>query len=75
MKDSIWVSRVTTTEGVAELHVCKSDRMKVHVTYFRRKTRRKITEYKGVKTINIIDDLLVKVKARVKEKNLTLWSY
>jgi hypothetical protein len=75
MKDTILVSRVITTEGIAELNVYKSDRMKVHVTYFRRKTWRKITEYKGAKTINIIDDLLVKVKARVKEKNLTLWSY
>ena len=75
MRDTILVSRVTTTEGVAELHVYKSDRMKVHVTYFRRKTWRQITEYKGAKTINIIDDLVGKVEARVKEKNLTLWSY
>lgn len=71
----VLVSRVATTEGIAELHVCKSDRTKVYVTYFRRKTMRKITEYTGEKTINIIDDLFIKVEARVKEKNLTLWSY
>jgi IMP cyclohydrolase len=74
--DRIWIGCVMTTDAVAELSVLKEDRTKVYVTYYRRKTNREITEYKGAKTIAIMDELIVKVKARIKEKpNLTLWSY
>lgn len=74
--DKIWIGRVTIKDGVAELSALKEDRTKVYVTYYRRKTNREITEYKGAKTIAIVDELIVKVKARIKEKpNLTLWSY
>ena len=72
----IWIGCVTITDAVAELSVLKEDRTKVYVTYYRRKTNREITEYKGAKTIAIMDELIVKVKARIKENtNLTLWSY
>tara|TARA_R110000822_G_scaffold268025_4_gene391451 strand:+ start:1945 stop:2172 length:228 start_codon:yes stop_codon:yes gene_type:complete len=74
--DKIWIGCVTINDAVAELSVLKEDRTKVYVTYYRRKTNRQITEYKGAKTIAIMDELIVKVKARIKENtNLTLWSY
>mgnify|MGYP003656305225 FL=1 len=74
--DRIQIGCVTIQDAVAELSVMKEDRTKVYVTYYRRKTNRPITEYKGAKTIAMIDNLLVKVKARIKENtNLTLWSY
>ena len=74
--DRIQIGCVTIKDAVAELSVMKEDRTKVYVTYYRRKTNRPITEYKGAKTIAMIDNLLVKVKARIKENtNLTLWSY
>jgi len=72
----IQIGCVTIKDAVAELSVMKEDRTKVYVTYYRRKTNRQITEYKGAKTIAIMDELIVKVKARIKENtNLTLWSY
>ena len=72
----IQIGYVTIKDAVAELSVMKEDRTKVYVTYYRRKTNRQITEYKGAKTIAIMDELIVKVKARIKENtNLTLWSY
>ena len=72
----IQIGCVTIKDAVAELSVMKEDRTKVYVTYYRRKTNRPITEYKGAKTIAIMDELIVKVKARIKENtNLTLWSY
>jgi hypothetical protein len=72
----IQIGYVTIKDAVAELSVMKEDRTKVYVTYYRRKTNRPITQYKGAKTIAIIDELIVKVKARIKENtNLTLWSY
>ena len=74
--ERIQIGCVTIQDAVAELSVMKEDRTKVYVTYYRRKTNRPITEYKGAKTIAMIDNLLVKVKARIKENtNLTLWSY
>ena len=74
--ERIQIGCVTIQDAVAELSVIKEDRTKVYVTYYRRKTNRPITEYKGAKTIAMIDNLLVKVKARIKENtNLTLWSY
>jgi hypothetical protein len=74
--DRIQIGCVTIQDAVAELSVMKEDRTKVYVTYYRRKTNRPITEYKGAKNIAMIDNLLVKVKARIKENtNLTLWSY
>jgi hypothetical protein len=74
--DRIQIGCVTIKDAVAELSVMKEDRTKVYVTYYRRKTNRQITEYKGAKTIAIMDELIVKVKARIKENtNLTLWSY
>ena len=72
----IQIGCVTIKDAVAELSVMKEDRTKVYVTYYRRKTNRPITQYKGAKTIAIMDELIVKVKARIKENtNLTLWSY
>ena len=72
----IQIGYVTIKDAVAELSVMKEDRTKVYVTYYRRKTNRPITQYKGAKTIAIMDELIVKVKARIKENtNLTLWSY
>jgi hypothetical protein len=75
--DRVQIGWVTITDAVAELSVLKEDRTKVYVTYYRRKTNRQITEYKGAKTIAIMDELIVKVEARLKERypNLTLWSY
>ena len=74
--ERIQIGCVTIQDAVAELSVMKEDRTKVYVTYYRRKTNRPITEYKGAKTIAMIDNLMVKVKARIKENtNLTLWSY
>lgn len=80
--DKIIIQYVPLNDGIimkdiiAELSVLKEDRTKVYVTYYRRKTNRPITEYKGAKTIALIDELLVKVKARIKQRpHLTLWSY
>jgi hypothetical protein len=68
---------VTTKDARAYLNVLEEDRTKIVVTYYRRKTNRQITEYKGPKTMAMIDELIVKVNERISIDfpNLTLWSY
>ena len=71
------IGLVTTKDARAYLNVLKEDRTKIVVTYYRQKTKRQITEYKGPKTMAMIDELIVKVNERISIDfpNLTLWSY
>ncbi len=73
-KDMIWKGTVSTNESFAELHVNKNENTKVFVTYFRR-SGREIKNYKGSKTIKIMDELLAKAIRKVREMELDLWSY
>ena len=74
-KDMIWKGTVTTMEGYADLHVHRNEKSKVFVTYFRQKSGKEIKNYKGAKTIKIMDELLAKASSRVREMGLDLWSY
>ena len=74
MRHMIFKARVTTAQGVAELHAKPEMPTLIYVTYYR-KSGREITEYAGEKTKLIIDELLKKVEAKTKQERWTLWSY
>jgi hypothetical protein len=74
MKNMILKTRVTTAKGVAELNAKPEMPTLIYVTYYRN-SGQEITEYAGEKTKRIIDELLKKAQAKIKQERWTLWSY
>jgi hypothetical protein len=75
MRNMIFKARVTTSGATAEIHAKPEMPNLIYVTYYRKKSGREITEYKGEKTKKLVDELLKKVEALAKKERWTLWSY